>query len=111
MINKFTVHDIGGDVVKDNETYVLRDNKILKNLILSQTILHRDQSTRGHHHDGQEEIYFFVHGVGRMIINDEEFTVKSGDIVLIPDGAFHRVINTGESDFIFKCVFDGNRNH
>jgi oxalate decarboxylase/phosphoglucose isomerase-like protein (cupin superfamily) len=111
MVHKLNNHNIGGNVVKDNETYVLRDNKELKNLTLSQTILHRDQSTRGHSHEGQEEVYFFVHGEGRMIINDEEFGVKSGDIVLIPDGAFHRVINTGESDFIFNCVFDGGRNH
>jgi len=112
MILKYTNHNIGGEVVKDNETYILRDNKSLSNLILSQTILHRGQSTRGHFHEGQEEVYFFVHGEARMTVGDEEFKVKSGDIVLIPDGSFHRVVNTGESDCIFNCVFDGGkRNH
>ena len=43
--------------------------------------------------------------------DDEPFPVAVGDIVLIPDGAFHRVINEGPTDLIFNCVFDGKRNH
>jgi len=49
-----------------------------------------------------------------MIVGNEEsepFDVKEGDIVLIPDGAFHRVINTGDMHMTFNCVFDGKRNH
>lgn len=111
---KFNTHDVGGEVVKDNETYLLKDNKTLKNLVLSSTKLYRDQSTRGHRHPGQEEVYFFVQGFGKMIVGEEDseaFTVSPGDIVLIPDGAFHRVINDGEMNLIFNCVFDGKRNH
>ena len=106
-------YDVGGVVVKDNETYVLKDNAELKHLVLSSTKLRVGQQTRGHRHPGQEEIYFFVAGWGRMIVgdeNDEPFTVHNGDIVLIPDGAFHKVINTGELDLIFNCVFQGKRN-
>ena len=102
---------IGGEIVKDNETYVLRDNKTLNNLVLSQTILHPAQSTRGHSHAGQEEVYFFVQGTGMMMVDEEKLRVSAGDIVLIPDGAFHRVINDGEMHLIFNCVFDGKRNH
>lgn len=111
---KFSSHDVGGEIIKDNETYVLKDNKTLKNLVLSSTKLYRNQSTRGHRHEGQEEVYFFVQGSGQMIVgneNDDSFRVSSGDIVLIPDGAFHRVINDGETNLIFNCVFDGKRNH
>jgi oxalate decarboxylase/phosphoglucose isomerase-like protein (cupin superfamily) len=104
-------HDIGGEVVKDNETYLLKDNKTLNNLVLSSTKLYRGQSTRGHNHAGQEEVYFFVQGSGVMIVDKERFRVGPGSIVLIPDGAFHRVINDGDSNLIFNCVFDGKRNH
>tara|TARA_B110000914_G_scaffold56009_1_gene48636 strand:- start:83 stop:256 length:174 start_codon:yes stop_codon:yes gene_type:complete len=31
--------DVGGEVVKDNETYILKDNTSLKNLVLSSTDL------------------------------------------------------------------------
>jgi len=106
--------DVGGEIVKNNETYTLKDNKTLNNLVLSSTKLYRGQQTRGHRHAGQEEVYFFIVGYGKMIVGDETdepFEVQAGDIVLIPDGAFHRVINTGDLDMLFNCVFDGKRNH
>lgn len=111
---KYHMSNIGGDVVKDNETYLLRDNTTLKNLVLSSTNLYRGQSTRGHRHAGQEEVYFFVLGSGKMIVGDEDsepFSVIGGDVVIIPDGAFHRVINDGEMNLTFNCVFQGTRNH
>ena len=111
---KYHKADIGGDIVKDNEVYQLKDNKTLNNLVLSSTRLYRGQQTRGHRHSGQEEVYFFVVGFGKMIVGDEDsepFDVAAGDVVLIPDGAFHRVINDGEMNLVFNCVFDGKRNH
>lgn len=108
---KYDIHDVGGEVVKDNETYLLKDNKTLNNLVLSSTKLYRGQGTRGHSHAGQEEVYFFVQGTGMMIVDEEKFRVNAGDIILIPDGAFHRVINDGEMHLTFNCVFDGKRNH
>ena len=44
---RYNIHDVGGEVVKDNETYLLKDNKTLNNLVLSSTKLYRGQSTRG----------------------------------------------------------------
>jgi oxalate decarboxylase/phosphoglucose isomerase-like protein (cupin superfamily) len=111
---RHNTHDIGGEVVKDNDTYLLKDNQTLNNLILSSTYLYRGQQTRGHRHAGQEEVYFFVQGHGKMIVGEETdvpFAVGPGDVVLIPDGAFHRVINDGEMNMLFNCVFDGKRNH
>lgn len=113
-MKKYSFHDIGGEVVKDNDVYLLRDNHDLNNLILSSTRLYPGQQTRGHRHAGQEEVYFFVEGRGRMIVGDESdkpFLVEAGDIVMIPNGAFHRVINEGSNDLVFNCVFDGRRNH
>ena len=107
----YEVHDIGGEIVKDNETYLLKDNKTLNNLVLSSTKLYRGQSTRGHTHAGQEEVYFFVQDTGVMMVDEERFRVGPGSVVLIPDGAFHRVINDGEMNLVFNCVFDGKRNH
>ena len=110
-MKKYTIYDIGGEVVKDNETYVLKDNKELNNLVLSSTNLHPLQQTRGHKHEGQEEVYYFVSGSGSMQIDEEFFPVQGGNVVLIPDGAFHKVINTSNTPLYFVCVFDGKRNH
>lgn len=106
--------DIGGDVIKDNDTYLIKDNKTLTNLVVSSTRLYRGNQTRGHRHPGQEEVYVFVQGWGKMIVGNEDsepFNVGPGSVVLIPDGAFHRVINDGDSNMLFNCVFQGTRNH
>ena len=108
---KFSNYDVGGDIVKDDERYTVKDNKFLKNLIVSSTKLRPGKSTTGHSHAGQEEVYQFMYGQGEMEVNGERFSVMPGDVVLIPDGAFHRVFNTHLVDLYFVCVFDGKRNH
>ena len=103
--------DIGGEVVKDNEVYLLKDNKTLNNLVLSSTFLRANQNTTGHTHKGQEEVYMIVSGKGEMEIDDKKFNVREGDCVLIEDGEFHKVYNTGHLGLYFVCVFDGKRSH
>ena len=106
---KVPTNNIGGEIVKDNETYLLRDNKLLKNLVVSSTLLLPGKETRGHSHDGQEEVYFFHYGYGEMTLGEETFPVAGGETVLIPDGAFHKVKNTEKYPLYFVCVFDGKR--
>ncbi len=104
-------------IVKDNNTYRLIDNTELNNLVVSKTILHPGQETTGHKHEGQEEVYQFISGHGKMEVNPEwergaGFFVGPGDTVLIPDGYFHKVYNESETeDLIFVCIFNGKRNH
>ena len=107
---RVSINDIGGEVVKDNETYLLKDNQTLKNLVLSSTDMKPKMSTRGHKHEGQEEVYYFVKGSGKMELDEETISVKAGDVVLIEDGVFHRV-HSGPRGCYFVCVFDGRRNH
>lgn len=106
--------DIGGETIKDDDTYLVKDNRALNNLVVSSTRLYRGKQTRGHRHPGQEEVYVFVQGFGKMIVGNEDskpFNVGPGSVVLVPDGAFHRVINDGDSNMLFNCVFGGMRNH
>ena len=110
-MKKVTIKDIGGEVIKDNATYLLKDNAFGNNLVLSSTFLRANQKTNGHTHKGQEEVYFFMKGKGEMQINEERFDVKKGDVVCIEDGDYHRVFNTSHLGLYFVCVFDGGRNH
>ena len=111
---KVTTKDIGGVKIKDNAQYVIKDNYRLNNLTLSSTMLSANQETNGHAHSNQEEVYIFTKGEGEMIIETNQngqvrFPVKKDDVVLIPDGAFHKVINTSHLGLFFICVFDGDR--
>ncbi len=79
----------------------------LDHLTVSETILHPGKSTKGHSHDNQEEVYFFLEGTGGMELDDRGFYVKEGDLVLIPAGVFHRVHNTmNEGDLKVRCIFE-----
>ncbi len=109
---KVNINDVGGVVVKDNTTYILKDNTQLSNLVLSSTHLHPNQETRGHSHPGQEEVYYFISGSGVIMIDDVKYTANPGDVFLIPDGAFHKVFNNSDvAPLYFVCVFQGTRTH
>ena len=109
---KINLDGSDGVMVHSNETYDVIDNTNLDNLVVSKTILHPGKETGGHNHSGQEEVYIFTEGSGKMVVGSDTHIVKEGDIVLIPDGAFHKVWNTsGVYDLIFICVFEGKRNH
>lgn len=99
-------NEIQGTITAQNDVYTICDKLDLNHLILSKVILHKGQKTRGHIHKGQEEIYFFLYGSGIMIVGDLEFTVGMGDVIIVPDGEFHKVENTGYSDLIFNTVYN-----
>ena len=105
------IDNIEGTIVKEDDRYKVIDNTILNNLVVSSTLLHADKSTTGHKHEGQEEVYMFMKGSGKMELDDKLIEVKEGDLILIEDGVFHRVHNTGSSDLYMVCIFDGGRNH
>lgn len=113
MIEIFHNNQIEAEIQSANHVYTVRDYKKLNNLVLSSVVLHSTHSTRGHTHKGQEEVYFFVFGTGKievsnkdLFVDDQEYNVSAGDIIVIPDGVFHRVHNTGETDLVFHTVYN-----
>lgn len=107
-MSKVNIQDIVGEIAKQDERYTVTDNKTLKNLVLSSTRLQPKCATNGHLHEGQEEIYFFVSGSGKMQLGEENINFVEGDVILIPDGVFHKV-SAGPVGAYFVCVFDGKR--
>tara|TARA_B110000037_G_scaffold43523_1_gene53550 strand:- start:7968 stop:8294 length:327 start_codon:yes stop_codon:yes gene_type:complete len=107
---KVKTYNIKGKIAKQDERYVVEDNTTLKNLVLSSTDLQPMKSTSGHKHAGQEEVYYFVKGSGKMELDKKTISFVEGDIVLIEDGVFHRV-HAGPHGAYFLCVFDGRRSH
>ncbi len=51
-------------------------------------------SQRLHSH-GPQQVYVIVAGRGRMQVGDEEREVGRGELVLIPSGAKHGIVNIG----------------
>lgn len=47
-----------------------------------------------HNHD-QEEVYHILEGAGEMCVGEECRTLRAGQTVYIPPGAYHQLTNTG----------------
>ena len=108
---KYSKWDIGGEIVKQDDRYVVKDNTELKDLVVSSTRLNPNRSTTGHRHAGQEEVYVFTKGKGQIELDHEIFNICEGDTVLIKDNVFHKVHNNSDFMLEFICVFDGRRTH
>lgn len=103
---KVTTKNLNGEIIRDNDTYIVEDNTFLNNLTLSKTTLHPLMETTGHSHPGLEEVYFFKSGSGRIQLDDDFIGITEGDIILIGDGVFHKVYNDSvKEDLEFVCVF------
>ena len=95
------------ELVHDNERYKIEDTD-LKSFTMSRTILHPNQSTRGHSHPWPE-IYVCTDGEGTLILNspNEKFTIKRGDLHKISSNRFHKVEIVDGIEF--HCFFRGTR--
>jgi quercetin dioxygenase-like cupin family protein len=55
---------------------------------------------RPHSHDPQQ-VYVIVEGEGRMQVGEETRDVTRGDLVFIPPGAEHGIVNTGDGALVY----------
>ena len=106
MNQVFKTWQFEGEVVEDSGVYLVQDKHFHNRLVTSKTVLHRNNETKGHKHDGVEEVYLFLSGVGRIKIDAQVCDVSAGTLVLISDGAFHQVLNCGQEDLVFISVFE-----
>ena len=93
-------------LIRDNEIYKVYDLSSLNHLILCLTELYSQKATTGHSHNDADEVYVFIDGNGSMEVAESKFSVKTGDVILVPAGDFHKVYNDGEKTFSFWTIFE-----
>jgi mannose-6-phosphate isomerase-like protein (cupin superfamily) len=49
-------------------------------------------------HEENDQFFRFEAGEGKVLINDNEYKVSDGDVIVVPAGAEHNVINVSEDD-------------
>jgi mannose-6-phosphate isomerase-like protein (cupin superfamily) len=54
-----------------------------------------------HAHSDSEQVYVIVRGRGVMTVGGEEEEVSAGTLVLVPPGAGHAILNTGDEPLVF----------
>ena len=87
---------------KKTDQYEIYDLPI-EDFIFSITRLNPKKATSGHTQEGKE-VYYFVNGHGKIQVGVDEMRVEPGDIVVIPEGVFHRVFSSMHH-LVFACAF------
>ena len=84
----------------DNNNFreVLYTGKHLQLVLMS---LNPGEDIGAETHTDIDQFFRFESGLGKCIINDFEYLVKEGDIIIVPAGSKHNVINT-ESNLQLK---------
>ncbi len=57
-----------------------------------------------HAHKIQEQIYHLLDGEGVMELSGERRVVRRHDVIFIPPGIEHSIINTGLDDLVFLVI-------
>jgi mannose-6-phosphate isomerase-like protein (cupin superfamily) len=62
------------------------------------------KSPFNHIHKQNEEIYIFLSGNGKFMVDDEIFDIKSGTAVRVATGAKRAMENTGTTEMQYICI-------
>jgi mannose-6-phosphate isomerase-like protein (cupin superfamily) len=52
------------------------------------------------------EVYYFISGQGRFMIDDQVLSVEAGTALYVPPGGTQSLENTGATDIEFLCLVD-----
>jgi mannose-6-phosphate isomerase-like protein (cupin superfamily) len=56
-------------------------------------------------HKDNDQFFRFESGTGKVIIDGNEYDVKDGDAIIVPSGAKHNVINTGDKELKIYTIY------
>jgi len=75
-----------------------------RNQSLAEATIAPGGASTEHRHHRSEELHLVTAGEGRLAIDGEERIIAVGDCVLIPPGARHKLVNTGEGPLQIVCA-------
>lgn len=56
-------------------------------------------------HTENDQFFRFEAGQGKVIIDNNEYSIAADDVIIVPRGATHNVINTGDSDLKMYTLY------
>ena len=56
-------------------------------------------------HEENDQFFRFEAGQGKAVIDDNEYAVSDGSAIIVPAGAEHNVINTGEEPLKLYTIY------
>lgn len=94
---------------RDSVPFTTKDGSTIREYVrserqsLAEATLAPGQATERHYHLLSEEIYAIFEGGGRMEVDGEENTVRAGDTILIPAGAWHQLAAGDDGARLLCC--------
>lgn len=104
-IGELPIYRAAAPNVRDN--LVLVDAEVgAKGLSVGIGIYSNGQSSEFHTHETEEEVMIYLKGRGIMrTVDGEEVELSAGDVTYVPENESHKLINTGDSDFVFLFIY------
>lgn len=81
-----------------------RTTSSIERCSLAEEVLPAGKSVSRHYHLETEEVYYILHGEGRMTVGSEVKEVSAGDAIFIPRGSTHTLENTGQTQMTILLV-------
>lgn len=96
--------------VQENENFrkVVYTSKNLQLVLMS---LKPGEDIGSEVHANSDQFFRFESGKGTCIINEHEYTIESGDVIIVPFGAKHNVINTDSTNELKMYTIYALPNH
>lgn len=108
--------------IRQIEPFITKDGSEIRELLACRNSGVQNQSlaearipvggaTMEHYHNITEEIYYITNGIGRMIIDQEQCEVRSGDAIAILPGQVHQLFNIGDETLHLLCCCSPSYEH
>lgn len=107
------MHGFNGNIEKltlDNNFFrqVLHTSKNFQLVIMS---LKPNEEIGFEIHKENDQFFRFESGKGKAIIDDNEYDISAGDVIIIPMGSKHNIINTSDIEFLKFYTIYGPPHH
>ena len=79
-----------------------------KHLMCGLNCFEPGQVQKAHAHKGAEKLYVVVEGSGEFSVGAEKRILKTGDLLHVPEGVDHGVVNTGTGRLAVMIVITPN---
>lgn len=92
------------DVTKENDNF----RKVLYTAKYSQLVLMSlkpGEEIGAEVHETHDQFFRFEKGEGKVVIDGNEYKIKKDFAVIVPAGANHNVINTGDDDLKLYTIY------
>lgn len=101
---KIKLLNIGGKIVSNTESCIIKENTTLENLTLSSIRLKQFESSSWYEDVDQDIIYLSVSGFGTIEMNNREYSISPNEIFFVKKGIKHRINNTFDEDMYLIFV-------